>query len=64
VPWLSAGARSWTLRPGQSTRITVTLDARRIERTGTYEASLLLHEDTPYAGVQLPVTMWVRPRQH
>ncbi|GAB3414530.1 S8 family serine peptidase [Flindersiella endophytica] len=59
VPWLAAGARTWTLRPGQSTQVTVTLDARRVRRTGTYTARLLLHEDTPYPGVQLPVTMEV-----
>jgi N-acetylneuraminic acid mutarotase len=63
VAWLSARAQQYTLRPGQSARVTLTLDAGR--RTTSpltdYTAAVVLDADTPYPVVTVPVTMRIGP---
>ncbi|MEV4758648.1 carboxypeptidase regulatory-like domain-containing protein [Micromonospora sp. NPDC049559] len=61
VPWLAAGAKSLTLRPGQSTTVRVTLDAGAMgpADAGAHAARLLLDSDTPYGSVAVPLTMTV-----
>jgi hypothetical protein len=59
VPWLGLAETSGTVAPGESTTVTVTVEAGDLE-PGTYEASLLVSGtagDSPF--VEVPVTMVV-----
>ncbi|MFE9607224.1 kelch repeat-containing protein [Streptomyces sp. NPDC006012] len=59
VAWLSESPRRVPLRPGQSATVTVTLDATGLDRPGTYTATLLQENDTPYTSAPLPVSLKV-----
>jgi hypothetical protein len=63
VSWLSAAPGTVTLAPGESTAVTVTLDASAagVTQPGVLTAGLTTAEDTPYPAVTTPVTMTVRP---
>ncbi|WP_433431692.1 carboxypeptidase regulatory-like domain-containing protein [Nonomuraea sp. CA-141351] len=63
VPWLSARAARTELRPGQSTTVTVTLDAdrRTTSMLSEYTAAVTLLTDSPHQIAPVPVTMKVRP---
>ncbi|MFI1092645.1 hypothetical protein [Streptomyces sp. NPDC020917] len=63
VTWLSEGTTDVTLAPGQSTDITLTLDASgaAITQPGTFAAALKVIHDTPYTITPLPVAMVVKP---
>jgi hypothetical protein len=63
VPWLSESATSFTLNPGASTKVTVTLDASdpSITQPGAYTASLTVSDDTPYRTSPVGVTMNATP---
>ncbi|WP_157744418.1 carboxypeptidase regulatory-like domain-containing protein [Micromonospora viridifaciens] len=64
VPWLSASPTTATLQPGQSVKVTVTLDATSaadVSQPGTYTAQLGVKSNTPYAVDPIDVTMVVQP---
>ncbi|NBE93413.1 hypothetical protein FE391_13610 [Nonomuraea sp. KC401] len=64
APWLSAKPAHGTLAPGRSARVTLTLDAQELARPGTYEAELVVNEDTPYPAPRLGVTLEARAPWH
>jgi hypothetical protein len=60
VPWLSVDTPHGTLQPGESTEVTVTLDAAEagLDRPGDdATAALLVHENTPQHQSALPVSL-------
>jgi N-acetylneuraminic acid mutarotase len=63
VPWLSASPSEVTLKPGQSTTVTVTLNAAdaSMPQPGTYTAGLIIENSTPYQVPDIGVTMTVTP---
>jgi hypothetical protein len=63
VQWLSESTTDVTLAPGQSTSITLTMDASGAEVTqpGTFAAALKVIHDTPYTITPIPVAMVVKP---
>jgi N-acetylneuraminic acid mutarotase len=63
VPWLSESATSAVLQPGDTVKITVTLDANvaSITQPGTYTAELVVASDTPYQLAPVGVTLTVNP---
>ncbi|WP_031517454.1 carboxypeptidase regulatory-like domain-containing protein [Streptomyces sp. NRRL F-5123] len=63
VTWLSLGSRHAVLAPGESTTVTVALDASAagITQPGAYTAKLNVTTDTPYQIPAIPVTMTVNP---
>jgi hypothetical protein len=58
VPWLAAKGTPAVLKPGQSARITVDLDATG-QTGGVYTATLALNADTPYPVSPVTVRMAV-----
>ncbi|MDR3082328.1 MAG: galactose oxidase, partial [Streptomyces sp.] len=63
VSWLSTSKNEVTLQPGESTTITVGLDATVDEMTqpGDYTAVLTAENDTPYSVKNVDVKMHVNP---
>jgi N-acetylneuraminic acid mutarotase len=63
VPWLSASLGNSTLRPGQQTTITVTLNpaGSSISQPGSYTATLWADAATPYLAPQASVTLDATP---
>ena len=61
VPWLSAGGTGFTVAPGKSVTVAVTLDSSRVAQPGTYTADLAVGTDTPYLVPQVNVTLHVKP---
>lgn len=63
VSWLSTSQQKVTLQPGESTTITVSLDATvdEITQPGDYAAALTVQTDTPYSGADVDVKMHVNP---
>ena len=61
VPWLTESPITGTLPGMNTTTITVTFWATSgiIANTGTYTASLVIQNDTPYGDLTVPVTMTV-----
>ena len=59
--WLSANPAAFTLAPGQSVTVTVTLDSAQVAQPGTFTASLFAEADTPYLVKPVAVTMQVSP---
>jgi N-acetylneuraminic acid mutarotase len=61
--WLSASPASSTLQPGQSEKVTVTLNAAAgsVSQPGVYTAALRVSSDTPYAAPTVPVTLTATP---
>jgi N-acetylneuraminic acid mutarotase len=61
--WLSESTSQFTLQPGASTTVTVTLDSAvpEITQPGDYTARLSLASDTPYPAQRVPVTLHVDP---
>ncbi|WP_456243101.1 carboxypeptidase regulatory-like domain-containing protein [Streptomyces chiangmaiensis] len=66
VSWLSETPKSVTIAPGDSTMVTVRLDASAlgIVQPGDYTAALSLRSDTPYPTLSVPVTMHVGPAEN
>ncbi len=48
APWLTEQPATGTLAPGAEVRVTLTLDSRHTSQPGSYDARLLVREDTPY----------------
>jgi N-acetylneuraminic acid mutarotase len=63
VSWLSESATTFTLAPGQSKKVKVTLDAAvpEITQPGTFTASIVVGTDTPYQVPPVPVSFTVNP---
>lgn len=63
VPWLSASKTSGSLAPGESTTITLTVDASlaNTAQPGAYVAKLLVHENTPFRVEPLELTLRATP---
>jgi hypothetical protein len=63
VPWLKASPAGATLAPGQSTTITLTMNAAdpSITQPGRYTATLQLDGNTPYVPQQASVTLTASP---
>ena len=64
VPWLSTAPASFTLAPGASKAVTVTLTATAeagVAQPGAYTAELGFGSDTPYPVSSVPVEMNVSP---
>jgi hypothetical protein len=63
VPWLSESENTFTLQPGASATVTVTLDAgdASVTQPGTYTAALAVSDDTPYAAPAIGVSMDATP---
>ncbi|MFC7547276.1 S8 family serine peptidase [Plantactinospora sp. GCM10030261] len=64
VSWLSAAPTTFTLAPGASRNVTVTLTATAaagVEQPGTYTAELGFRSNTPYQVSGVSVTMHVQP---
>ncbi|GAA4726844.1 S8 family serine peptidase [Phytohabitans rumicis] len=64
VPWLATTPTAFTLAPGASRNVTVTLTATAaagVAQPGTYTARLGIRSDTPYAVPQVAVRTTVSP---
>jgi N-acetylneuraminic acid mutarotase len=64
VPWLSVTPTSFTLAPGATVKLTLTLDASSttvISQPGDFAAKLTFSTDTPYQVTPTSVTMTVTP---
>ncbi|WTP79743.1 carboxypeptidase regulatory-like domain-containing protein [Streptomyces sp. NBC_00178] len=63
VTWLSTDAKRFTLQPGASATVAVTLDASvpEVAQPGDFTAVLTLDNDTPYGMRKLPVSLHVDP---
>jgi N-acetylneuraminic acid mutarotase len=59
VPWMSETADTFTVQPGASQTVTVTLNAGdpSVAQPGTYTASLLVSDDSPYLSNPVGVSM-------
>lgn len=56
VPWLAISSASGELTINASNELSVSLDSADLE-LGTYQASIVLSNDTPYGNINIPVTM-------
>ncbi|SCL20622.1 Serine protease, subtilisin family [Micromonospora nigra] len=64
VPWLGSSPSTFTLAPGESRRVTVTLTATAaagVAQPGTYTGELAVATDTPYPVAPVAVEMNVSP---
>jgi N-acetylneuraminic acid mutarotase len=63
VPWLSESQDAFTLSPGQSVTVMVTMKAAAAAaaQPGSYTANLIVNQDTPYQVTPVGVTMTVTP---
>ncbi|MEU5913534.1 S8 family serine peptidase [Micromonospora sp. NPDC047527] len=64
LPWLATTPASFTLAPGASRAVTVTLRATaatEVAQPGTYSGELGIASNTPYPVAAVPVTMHVSP---
>lgn len=61
VTWLSTDTPSFTVAPGASVTVTVSVDASRVDQPGTYAAKLSIGTDSPYAFAPIAVTLTATP---
>ena len=61
VPWLSAGTTGFTVAPGRSVNVPVTLDSSQVAQPGTYTAGLSVATGTPYLVAPVTVRLTVNP---
>jgi hypothetical protein len=61
IPWLSVSSSKFTLTPGQSQTVAVTLDSSAVSQPGSYTADLGVQTDTPYQFSPISLTMQVNP---
>jgi N-acetylneuraminic acid mutarotase len=61
IPWLSTTASTFTLNPGQSQTIGVTMDSSAVSQPGTYTAQLGVETNAPYQFQPINITMQVNP---
>ncbi|MGD9961308.1 S8 family serine peptidase [Nocardioides sp.] len=60
VDWLSVSPSAATLAPGESVRVSVTMDSH-VSQPGTYTAGVAIAEDTPTSVDPVAVTMTITP---
>ncbi|MDQ7049239.1 MAG: carboxypeptidase regulatory-like domain-containing protein [Enterobacterales bacterium] len=63
VPWLSTDIRSGTLAAGDSTQVNVSFDSAGM-MAGTYDASIVYANNTPYGETVVPVSMTLSEPQY
>jgi len=61
VPWLSESTDAFTLQPGQSATVVVTMDSSTVGQPGGYTAKLAVGTNTPYQVQPVGVSMKVTP---
>jgi N-acetylneuraminic acid mutarotase len=63
VPWLKESRTSFTVQPGASVTVSVTMNAasKSVSQPGTYTAGLAIGQNTPYQVPQVGVTMKALP---
>jgi N-acetylneuraminic acid mutarotase len=61
VPWLSESTDTFTLNPGQSQTVAVTMDSSTLSQPGAYAAKLAISTDSPYQFTPIGVVMQANP---
>jgi N-acetylneuraminic acid mutarotase len=61
IPWLSTSSSKFTLNPGQSLTVGVTMDSSQVSQPGTYTAQLGVETNTPYSFSPINITMQANP---
>ena len=63
VPWLKENRASFTLQPGASVTVNVTMNAasKSVSQPGTYTAGLAIEQNTPYQVPQVGISMKALP---
>jgi hypothetical protein len=63
VPWLKESHSSFTIQPGASVTVNVTMNAasKSVSQPGTYTAGLAIGQNTPYQVPQVGITMHAKP---
>ena len=61
IPWLSTSSSKFTLNPGQSQTVAVTMDSSQVTQPGAYTAQLAISSDTPYQYQPVNIAMQVNP---
>jgi N-acetylneuraminic acid mutarotase len=61
VRWLKASPSSFTIAPGASVDVTVTLDGKAVDQPGTYVAALEARDETPYTPPSVAVSLRADP---
>ena len=61
VPWISETPKHFTVNPGQTQTVTVTVDSSKVPQPGTYTAKIAVTTDSPYSVQPVLVTMTVNP---
>jgi N-acetylneuraminic acid mutarotase len=61
IPWLSTSSSKFTLNPGQSMTVGVTMDSSAVSQPGTYTAQLGVETNSPYQFSPISITMQVNP---
>jgi hypothetical protein len=61
IPWLSESSTSFTVSPGQSVSVAVTMDSSAVAQPGAYTAQLGVGTNTPYQVQPVGVAMQVNP---
>ena len=63
VPWLKESRGSFTVQPGASVTVNVTMNAasKSVNQPGTYTAGLAIGQNTPYQVPQVGITMKANP---
>jgi N-acetylneuraminic acid mutarotase len=61
VPWLSESTDQFTLNPGQSQTVGVTMDSSTLSQPGAYTAKLAISSNSPYQYPGVALSMQVNP---
>ncbi|GAB3158363.1 hypothetical protein GCM10027059_03000 [Myceligenerans halotolerans] len=61
VPWLDVQPPEFSLEPGESATVHVTMDSSRVDQPGTYESAVVVNGSTPYEAPRATVSMSVKP---
>jgi N-acetylneuraminic acid mutarotase len=61
IPWLSTSSSSFTLNPGQSQTIGMTLDSATLSQPGSYTAQVGVETNTPYEFQPIDITLQANP---
>lgn len=61
IPWVSTSSSTFTLAPGQSQTVAVTLNSSTLSQPGSYTAQLGVDTNTPYQFQPINITMQANP---
>jgi N-acetylneuraminic acid mutarotase len=61
IPWVSTSSSKFTLNPGQSQTVAVTMDSSTVSQPGTYTAQLGVETNSPYQFSPISLTMQANP---